>query len=355
MRAAFYIIVDDKYLGLGVALARRLAGLWRLDAHVFLENGGAREEAMRGDDQVFLHRNLLQGMRPEGLPSTHNWPAIVYDRIFAPGLLTQYERLIYLDADIYPTVAAPELLNVPLPTGLAAVHDTAAVGASPRAAGSDRDAWRQAIGLRSERYFNSGMLLIDPKIWAGTDFIGAMRDFFGRFGAGVHMPDQDFLNHHFQDRWTELSPRFNFQKALFNYGYEAVFDPVFIHFSSFQKPWLKPDCAESPHGQFYPVYQRMMSEAEVDPQAYRGARRDSALRRLRRHIRSGLSDLGLRTGKERRQAAEWQRRAVALCEGFRLDAAAGRYADLDFAVTDMPRPRLSFDGQYLRRPLDVPI
>ena len=36
MRTAFYITVDDGYLGIGLAQAKRLHALWGIDVHVFI-------------------------------------------------------------------------------------------------------------------------------------------------------------------------------------------------------------------------------------------------------------------------------------------------------------------------------
>ncbi|CAM3178483.1 Glycosyl transferase family 8 [Paracoccus aminovorans] len=351
--AAFFLIVDDHYLGLGRAVARRLVRLWQIDCHVFLENGGPRQQDDLGEDGVFLQRNLLKGLRPEGLPSTRNWPPIVYDRIFAPAFLTGYRRLIYLDADIYPCFAMPELLKIPLPGGIGAVQDTAAITAPPHLARMDAETWRRSIGLESGRYFNSGMLLIDPEIWQRTDYAAELRSYMAIYGAGVRMPDQDFLNAHFQGRWTELSPRCNFQKALFNYGYEKVFPPVFLHFSSFQKPWLKPDHIDSPHGQFFSVYQEMFAQAGVDHCLYLQKNPESALRKWRTSTRHTLSRWGVVTGKEKRQRREWDEKAALMFQSFAEDGVAHHYADMDFQLVEMPRPRISFDGRYLRRALEV--
>ncbi|HIC65571.1 MAG TPA: hypothetical protein EYO87_06165 [Paracoccus sp.] len=355
-RHAFFLTVDCGYLPLARGLGQRLAGQWDCDVHVFLEDPRADEANGGSRGRVCVHVNKVAGLRPEGLPVTRNWPAIVYDRIFAPRFLTGYDRLTYLDADIFPLTAAPEALAVPLRHGLGAVQDTASVGFSPHGAGLTRDAWRASIGLRSERYFNSGMLMIDPVLWNQIDFAGALDRFVAAHGQAVRMPDQDFLNWQFQDRWTEFSPRFNFQKGLFNYGYEAWFPPAFLHFSSFQKPWLGPDCADSVQGQFHEPFLEMVRRAGCDADLLTRRIRASWPRRLRKAVRKALSSAGLPVGKERRLRAEWHKRAHPLYDGFVEDLRTGRYADMPltgFQATEMPRPTLTFDGQYLRRRLTL--
>lgn len=353
MKTAFYITVDDGYLGIGLAQARRLRRLWGMDVHVFIEGSGGVSRDDTGEDGVFVHRNLMRDLIPDDLPSTKSWPRIVYGRIFAPFVMPRYDRLIYIDADVFPTFAAPEMLAVDLPGGIGAAQDGSTIAGAPHTVGLSRDEWRQNIGLKTERYFNAGVMLIDHASWIATDFTAALTNFMRRYGPLARMQDQDFLNHHFQGRWTELSPRFNYQKAFFNYGYEKLFPPVFLHFSSFQKPWLQPDNADSVHGQFFPIYQEMFAQAGIDFHDYLKKTPQSAVRRWRTALRYKASQAGLVTGKERRQRKEWSEKSVAMFHKLAEDGAAGRYADMDFTLTDMPRPKLSFDGRYLRRALDL--
>ena len=355
MRTAFYITVDDGYSGIGLAQARRLQRLWQIDVHVFIEGAGGVENDQVGTDGVFVHRNLMRDLIPDNLPSTKSWPRIVYGRIFAPYVMPQYDRLIYIDADVYPLCAVPSVLEIDLPGGIAAVQDGATIGGAPHGAGGTREAWRENIGLQAERYFNAGVMLIDHARWIATDFTKDLTRFMERYGASARMQDQDFLNHHFQGVWTELSPRFNFQKAHFNYGYEQVFAPVFLHFSSFQKPWLKPDHPDTVHGQFFPIYQVMFAQAGVDYRDYMQKKPEGAVRKLRTKIRHHLSRMGVTTSKEKRQRREWTDKSARMFQQFAQDASQDRYADIQFALTDMPQPVLGFDGRYLRRRLDVTV
>lgn len=352
-RSAFYITVDDNYRGIGLALGRRLRSLWAIDVHIFVEGAGGIFRDSIGEGGVFVHQNLMHDLIPAHLPSTKNWPRIVYGRIFAPRLLPEYDRLIYVDADVYPIRRSEEILNFDLPGGLAVVQDSASVGFAPQGSGLTRTEWLRAIGLQTSRYFNAGIMIFDQSVWSQIDFAAGLTDYMRRHGASAKMQDQDYLNFLFQGRWTELSPRFNYQKGHFNYGYEVCFPPVFVHFSSFQKPWFKPDSPNSAQGQFFPIYERMLKAADVDPAQYRHQKPESVLRRWRTATRAYLARKGVSTSKERRQRDDWKRRAQAMFEVFRADGEAGQYVDLDFRLREMPCPKLMFDGRYLRRSLDL--
>ncbi|WP_374291793.1 glycosyltransferase family 8 protein [Paenirhodobacter enshiensis] len=352
-RCAFYITVDDNYLGIGLAQARRIHDLWDIDVHLFVEGTGGITRDTIGERGVFVHHNLMHDLIPDNLPSTKSWPRIVYGRIFAPRLLPDYDRLIYIDADIYPVHGAREILNIDLPGGLAAVQDSASLGFSPHGNALSRNDWLRSIGLETPRYFNAGVLMLDQSVWSSIDFASGLSTYMQSYSAVAKMQDQDYLNYQFQGIWTELSPRFNYQKGHFNYGYESVFPPVFVHFSSFQKPWLKPDASDSVQGQFYPIYERMFRAVGVDPAQYRQKTQENILRRGRTAIRSYLSQNGIVTSKERRQRAEWDLRAAAMYAALQEDGQLGRYADFDFSLSEMPRPQLGFDGRYLRRSLAI--
>lgn len=350
---AFYLVVDCRYLPIALGLGQRLAKLWQHDVHIFLEDRAAADTSEIARPNLHVHVNRLRGLRPGGLPETANWPAVVYDRIFAPRFLKNYDRTIYLDADVYPIKAEEGAFHFPMNSALAAVRDSASIGFSPHGSGLDPNAWRASLGLRTDRYFNSGVLIISPADWNRIDFAGDLARFVDAHGAAVRMPDQDFLNWRFQDCWTELSPRFNFQKGLFNYGYESWFPPLLVHFSSFEKPWLKPAGAGSVPGQFFKPFRSMVRAAGNNPDKLLRPKFEALPRRLRKAVRAKMSAWGAISGKERRLREEARRRADHLHRAFVEDLTLGRYVDWRQAPQARPEAKLHFDGQYLRRPLDV--
>ena len=220
-RNAVYFVTDDKFLGLTLLNARKLAALQdrNFDIHLFYQGAGDLEVLRQGAD-ITVHRYTLS--LPEGVRSSNLWPQVVYGRIFVPDMLgSRYERLLYLDADIYLWRDPRTLFEVDLGVhALGAVQDfSVANGGCPRRF-KNKESWLQSIGIKGDDYFNSGVLLVDVDRWKQIDFNREIIEFMGSYGAAASMWDQDFLNHVFQGSWLELSP-------LANWQYTAIPKDVF--------------------------------------------------------------------------------------------------------------------------------
>lgn len=354
-KVAFYITVDANLAGIAEVQARHLRSLWKLHVHLFLEDGGEPCLDEVGRDGIFRHRNVIRALLPKDLPKTRTWPEIIYARIFAPQFLVSYDRLIYLDADVFPIRADESLLTVELPGGLAAVQDVGTVGMARVEGGMTPQEWRLSFGMTHDRYFNSGVLVIDRARWVAIDMRRALVQFIAAHGSRLKTYDQDFLNVMFQGRWTELSPKFNFQHALYRHGYETIFPPVFLHFSSMKKPWLRPDHPRSLEGRFYHVYRKMLSESGFDPSRYARRRPEAWSVTARAAMRRALTGLGLSTRKEKRLRARWQKRRQEVFLHMAGDARSGRYLDQGFTLDHKPEVRMIFDGRELRPLLAIEI
>jgi lipopolysaccharide biosynthesis glycosyltransferase len=154
-------------------------------------------------------------------------------RLMIPQLFRQEEQVIYLDSDLVCNgLNLAELaIGVPALAPVAAVHDPfIAVPARHRQA-------LQSLGLLSEQYFNSGVMLWRPKL-IEEDLIEAFDQFIAHFPDTLH-PDQDFLNRHFGARAGVLDARFNTQAGLLQ---ASLLQPVahyqgkIVHFAGKLKP-----------------------------------------------------------------------------------------------------------------------
>lgn len=300
MKNAFYFVVDENYVDIASAQALRLVRLWDEDVHIFVERNdkSAPIKELELDGKITYHYDVLSPALAIDAPSDEKWPKIVYLRIFAPRHLQNYTRLVYLDADIFCLRMDRFIWEVDIPHGLAAVHDFGLNGKnSPGKGYSDKTEWLESIGIYHQRYFNSGVLIIDPEKWERHDFLRLLEDFIAKYSGTMTMFDQDFMNHIFQGNWDELSPRWNFQMIAFGWDIERVFDPVFVHFTIREKPWL----VNSQRDQwFYSAYDQLLEEAGFSPADYYKKDLFPVRVRVKIWVRAKLTLLGITTSKEKR-------------------------------------------------------
>ena len=352
MKCGFFFVVYEHLALVALTVAQTLRLQSDADIHIFIEDPAASEHPGFENDRIYVHRNQLSQFLPTGMPSSHYWPEIVYLRIFAPLMLGEYDRLLYLDADIIPlTQVHPDIWTTQLKGPLGAVLDFGAIEDSPIKKLSKRE-WLQGLGIQSDTYFNSGVMLIDVASWLKIDFGAQLKVFVDQHRSAITMFDQDFLNWLLQDQWTDLGPAWNFQASLFGFGLEYLLTPVFLHFSKPEKPWLRQhhltivdlDKVGSD------VFTRMSNQCHIDLSHLVRPKRLSAIARFRYAIREKFSLRGYRTKKERLLRLAWDKRRRAVIH-YVLDpshqfAASTNPASLDLALSVEP----VFDGKNLRFP-----
>lgn len=197
--------------------------------------------------------SLVQGLPVNGPQST-----ITFARLFLPKLLRGVRKVIYLDADIVVrrdlaplfsngmgTAAAGAVLDYPL---LLLAERKRRIGSDPSYRTGDYI--RGFLGLKApEKYFNSGVLVIDIDRFADAGVPDRAMDFVLRKGRGSIFNDQDALNVALQGDFNVLDPRWNFQPQYVGLVERlgptpdalAVLrdcsdDPWIIHYSG-EKPW----------------------------------------------------------------------------------------------------------------------
>lgn len=351
---AFYLVVDNRLEVAASTVAASLAQRWGQDVHIFVEGTIDPAGIRLRHPGIYYHENALARYLPEGLPESVKWPKIVYMRLFAPQLLNDYERLIYLDADILPLEVDERIWTLPLGNAIGAVQDFEVTNLAPVAVGGRKRDWLDSIGVRSERYFNSGVLVFDTAYWATLDINTSLSDFVKKYSSSVRMFDQDFLNYLFQDNWRELSPAWNYQASLFLLGVDYLCPPVFLHFSKIEKPWM---------GQFVPEIDDIDKMGHIsfvnaarslglDPSGLLEPKKINPLSRAKYRLRRKLSELGIQTGKEKRLRRALQRKYIDAFDYLRIGASEARFCDgLSGSSIDLPLPHVVFDGKALRSPV----
>lgn len=353
MKCGFFLVVNDALALVALTIAKKLRTQSDADIHIFIEDKLISKFKNFENERIFIHLNELSLFLPTGMPSSNYWPEIVYLRIFAPLMLREYDRLLYLDVDMIPLIRVPnEIWATALCGPVGAVLDFGAIEESPLKKISKRD-WLNSIGIQSDTYFNSGVLLIDVPSWLKIDFGEKLKVFVYRHRSSITMFDQDFLNWLFQDKWTDLGPAWNFQASIFGFGFEYLVTPVFLHFSKPEKPWLCQyhlniiDLDKVGSAAFI----RMSDECNIDLSHLVRPKSISALSRFRYAIREKLSLRGYKTKKERLLQQAWlKRRSAALKYLFSPSnqfAVQREPEALEMALSVEP----VFDGKNLRFPI----
>lgn len=137
-----------------------------------------------------------------------SFPVTVFLRIFIPYMIDQEtDKVIYIDVDTIVQDDISRLWNIDLGDyTIGAVQDYAKT-VDCRWAGIPN--YKQ-LGLAGDtKYFNSGVLLINPKKWRQQDITNEVISVLGKYREHVVMPDQYGLNVVFANKWKELDPKWN--------------------------------------------------------------------------------------------------------------------------------------------------
>ena len=158
-------------------------------------------------------------------------PASIF-RLGIPQLFKDEEQVVYLDADlVFQGLDVAELIDAAGEAPIAAVRD-------PYIGIPEKHRLQLArLGLDPENYFNSGVLVMRPKLLP-QDLIARFIAFVKKNPVLSH-PDQDFLNVEFKGLWKPLDSKFNHQACAFD---RSLFQPIssyqgkVIHYAGKLKP-----------------------------------------------------------------------------------------------------------------------
>ncbi|WP_273725132.1 glycosyltransferase [Brucella gallinifaecis] len=334
---AFYFVIDDGLADIAGAQAFHLAQLWDCDVHIFIErnNKGIYPREVQCNQRIYYHYDKLMSSLPSGLPVSQRWPHIVYLRLFAPDFLKQYNRVLYLDADVHSMKKAPEIWTIDLPHGLGAVSECALIGLQSLES-------LNRVGVHSGRYFNSGVILIDVQKWDTTDIPSKLIHYFKEYPNSSCF-DQDFLNSILGGRWTELGPRFNYQARLFSVGLSRAISPVFVHFNSDEKPWYGwiNDGVTTLDTRFIQLYKELLENIGVSPSLYKRPNSVSLFKSIKAATRRVRSRCGIASRKEKKSLLISKERRIAALQFFQKQQ---NEISIDTSVVDP----IFFDGRYVR-------
>ncbi len=155
----------------------------------------------------------------------------IYFRLFIPELFPQYDKGIYLDADLVVPGDISRLYREPLGRRLVgAVADYSIQKIAPFMQYID-----EYVGVDHKNYVNSGVLLLNMKRLREVDLSGRFLSWVEKYGLETVAPDQDYLNALCWDGIHYLDPDWN---AMPSECLSSMDNPQIIHFNLASKPWL---------------------------------------------------------------------------------------------------------------------
>ncbi|WP_341778808.1 glycosyltransferase family 8 protein [Levilactobacillus sp. HBUAS70063] len=167
----------------------------------------------------------------------------IYYRLFIAAMFPQYDKAIYLDADVVATTDLAELFQTDLGTNLVgAVQDTFAAD-NPQSI----QYVEHHLQLPIADYFNSGVMLLNLKQMRAEHFNETFIRLLTTYHVEFIAPDQDYLNELCRDRVVHLDRAWNVMPTK----QPRVAAPKILHFSLFGKPW---HYADAQNGQYFWTY-----------------------------------------------------------------------------------------------------
>ena len=137
---------------------------------------------------------------------------VAYARVFIPLLMHTDERIVYLDGDTLVVGSLREMLETPL-NGKALAFGVDCVPCS----------FKRFLNIPySQPYFNSGVMLLDPKAWRERRLTERFLEELEHPHGPVVLGDQDVYTRAFPEEIALLQPKWNFISHYFLFSYSGV-------------------------------------------------------------------------------------------------------------------------------------
>lgn len=180
-----------------------------------------------------------------------------YYRFLVQDILSEYDKVLYLDSDLIVRGNIAELFDTELGDNLlAAARDVDYLGNLNMNDGVRMTYSVETLGLNEPYdYFQAGVLVLNTRAMRELHSVREWMQIVSE--ANYIYDDQDILNAECQGRVTFLPFRWNVMHdcggrvdAVFKYAPSDVFDaymmsrkdPAIVHYAGWEKPWVNPDC-----------------------------------------------------------------------------------------------------------------
>jgi len=181
--------------------------------------------------QIKIIPILIEMNHFENLNVHENYSLAVYYRLLLPDLLPKtIDKILFLDSDI---IVTSPLNNIVSYSFEGIDKEKLYVYAVDHSFTNEEINDIRRIGLKSNIYYNAGVLWINLKYWRSTNFSTKAMTFALENKFKLKWNDQDVLNILTDGQFGLLDKRFN---VIDRYT-ESVDEPIIIHYNTFIKPW----------------------------------------------------------------------------------------------------------------------
>lgn len=193
-------------------------------------------------DINFININdKLKSLSNKSLYTSNHISIEAYYRLFIPEIFQQYDKILYIDCDLIVRKDIAILFNESLENNIC--------GAVLNPPNKTLKKYRiDFLGVDENKYFNSGVLLIDTKRFIDKDIKNICFDLLNNKIKTPPCWDQDLLNVACKDNIKYLDEKWNLQWTPFmfpnNYSKEVlinfkkqVYKSYILHYTTEKKPW----------------------------------------------------------------------------------------------------------------------
>lgn len=244
-----FLCFNDKYaFQAGITVSSLLKNNPNISIHLFMID-------VSDDNKIYFQQLSHYGstiifydIEPSSIADKHNLkdrhiPTCL--RIFVPEILTEIDKLIYLDSDIICHLPLLPLLDISFENNIIL-------------AAKDEEESQQTqcplFDIHHGEYFNAGVMIIDTKAWNSNQITQKSMDLLDNRRKEFRLLDQDALNIALKNKTKIISNHYN--KIVSINEHEIIpkinENDVLIHFAGPKKPWFSDTIPE-----IYQYYQKI--------------------------------------------------------------------------------------------------
>lgn len=165
---------------------------------------------------------------PQSISSVNHVTKTALIKFFLPDILSNEDKILYIDGDTIIQKPLDELYNMALGNNYAGVVFDNALFIMPQHAAR--------LQIPVEKYFNSGVMLLDLKKMRTDNLSGALLEY--RTTQYNYFMDQDAFNKILYGSVLFIPDKYNMVPVSHYHSKNKIKEAVILHFAARFKPWI---------------------------------------------------------------------------------------------------------------------